>query len=283
MELLASHQRKLDAMQNAMPNRPLTLKHTGESLFNQILYIIVGLGLFLLVSSIVATGMGEILEDRKIASNPVDVPTAVVSGSCKGGKIPFLKGCDVTISNAGTTVKHEFSYFGLSANDNDANVVAQKDNPKNMNITLATEHIMNRIFTTLAWLVLGLMGLFLAYSNYKSIPVTQRLKKLFNTPAHQPWELVALPVKSSFDVNLEYNNTIDGNPKKMEFGYDDKNKKPFWLGNNKDLVVALKAKDTQTVIPILQSLDNIDLKKDEKQALLRAYTLFDVPDTIRQS
>lgn len=75
---------------------------------------------------------------------------------------------------------------------------------------------------------------------------------------------------------MQYDMILDGKPTTKRFIYNERGKNRFWLGSEDNLVVAIKAKDTETYLPLLYNLKNIDLSKDEKQALLKAYNTIDI-------
>lgn len=110
-----------------------------------------------------------------------------------------------------------------------------------------------------------LMGLI---NDIKNFMPKQRIKLTFNNPTHQPWQFVVLSVNSVGD-SLYFTTVINGIM--QEINVNGHEKTPMFLNKQQGKVVGLKANHCQTIIPLWESLSNINFSKAEKQAILQAY------------
>ncbi|MFB2539139.1 MULTISPECIES: hypothetical protein [unclassified Acinetobacter] len=264
----ADTQTLLTRLQESLPSRKLKVKDIGDGgVLNQLLWPIVFLAIVLLSIVVVVDGGKQILSDRKIANDPVEVVDAMVDGSCKRTKLSFVKSCDVAIQAQGQSVKHDFTFIAFSNEDYEAKVLAQKDNPTNMNVDVAINHMGGRILVLVGFGLLGLLGLLLALMSFRAIP--RRLKMIKNLNENQPWTFITLPVE--IDENMTtYKSHVDG--KEHTFHIEHKKNEP-WLLNPEDNTQVIAIKSGETVLPLYKSLHNIDFTDAERQKLLETYRM----------
>lgn len=256
----------LNKLQQHLPNRTLKLSNAGDGgLITQILLGLAGIAAALVISYALFGMTQSILKDRKLIDNSITVPAASVDGECESKK--FLSSCDIEISYKGQTIERGFTFVDFSSKDYNVEVLAQKDDPSNMNVDLALQKMTNRMLTAGGLLLLALGALIYGISVFRAIPKKQRLKKLMNAPENQPWEFVAVPATIDCD-EVSYTTEVDGQP--LELALNFQGRKPVLLNSDSDQkqVLGIKAKSQNTTVVLCSKLKNLDLTKTEKKPLL---------------
>lgn len=255
-----------------LPNKPLKFKKAGLLSVGQILLLI---PISLLVGGALlwwCTRMiKDVQTDQRIAENAIIIEDARVSGECKS-KMLILVNCDVIITRNNKPLKKSLYFLDLSSGDYNTDVIAPRDNPENLTLSLAAEKANNR-YGAIA--LLAIIGLFFLAAGIIALivrlPPRERAALAdLNRPENQPWRLVELDITLNKKGHpKEYTIDINGSRKKMPYPF--KNKQEPWVVNvsgNTATLLAFAPKNGGNAIPIDQQLTYISgLSKQEKAQL----------------
>ncbi|WP_230658588.1 hypothetical protein [Psychrobacter sp. I-STPA10] len=255
-------------IEQTLPQRPLKLKHVGDgNLLKQVCIIIALFSGAILLLFFTFDNVKDIIKDRKLVDNYVVLDNAKLHGQCEDSSNRyFFEKCEVVISYQDQKIKKEFDFisFNSSSSNDDLQVIAQKDDPSNISFNLAINVLKSRIITNIGYFIFALVTFWWGYTVITNVPKQGRVKKIMNDPANQPWQIIAMPVSCDID-SMEFTTDIYG--EETDLTIDLKHKKPLIISpmNDKNWVLAVKAKQTNTSVPLTTSLHNIDLSRQEKK------------------
>lgn len=254
-------------IEQALPNRPLKLKNAGDGHAAMQVILMTGFllagGFFFLYS---LDHIRDIYLDNKLIDNYVILDDVEIFGECNRSK--FINDCEIEIEYQDQLIEQKFEFFAKESFSDEVEVIAQKDDLNNISTDVAINNIKGRIYVTILMIFLSLAifgwGLKLAFD----FPKKGRIKKIMNDPANQPWQFTALEVDCSGGC-MEFKSNVDG--KEQAIILHIEKLKPVIIDHiegNLYWVLAVRAKNTKTVLPLTRKLGNIDLTKQEKTDLL---------------
>lgn len=256
-----------NAIEQALPQRHIVIKNAGDGgIFNQLIIIV---ALLLLSPFLFVNFLGDfkdISADKKLKDNYVVLEDAALRGDCKIRK--FFSSCDLTIHHNGEDLEKKINFVGTVSENKEVEVIAQKDDPNNISTTIAVDSTTNRTILTIGFLIVSALTFAWGVIMALNLPKKGRIKKIMNDPVNQPWQFTAVDVDCSGEC-MEFTTNVDGKDKKLIVQIDKQ--QPILLSEMDDeshaWVLAIKAKNTNTALPLTTSLRNIDITATEKAQL----------------
>lgn len=261
-------QDRLATITDAFPKRRMAILASGKQ--GMLLSLLFALLSLVIMGVLLYTSVPDLIYDYKVSQDPVVDTQAEIHGSCKTRKAIFVD-CDVTIKyrpapqdTATKEIKHSFGFVSFNPSMTTDAVRSKKD-PGMITTSIATEHILNRFFTTLGTTLL--FG-FLFFACCHSAWATRNFNRLAKTkPILQPQLVKVTQIQNNRTVSFE--TYIDGSKKKLN-NLMRKKSSPLYLPNNDNTALAVTITGSDHVILLDEQLTVLDFTEQERVALRAA-------------
>nr|WP_314467024.1 hypothetical protein [uncultured Novosphingobium sp.] len=249
-----------------LPNRPIAIRRHGFADRFRMLFLGVVLGL-VSIGTMVVVWPG-LYADHRIKSDPVAVPEAsLVSSECKTKRMSVNCEAGIAYPRDGQTQIRsvEFSFLSLTSGDYDTAIVAERNNPDNITLSLAIDEFWNR-FVGSALIVFGL-GTIAVLMVRRFIHLSATVKALKEPAPLKPvWARITLKNKKWGRTRITY-YPISGLRKGMGIvSLFAKNETPwmhFVPSQNETFVLA--AQHPGAILPVMldENFERLDLTQQE--------------------
>jgi len=207
-----------------------------------------------------------LLEDMKIAQNPLEDNQATLNGRCKTRLV--LVYCDISIqyeapgSRTRLTTHRTMSLLSFGRFESSGVVRHAKDSSL-VTTTIGIENIYNRIFSQVVWI-----GLFLGIVviGLRNLARNRRLTKIARSGQAVDVEPVVLTLTKSLAGAAYYGGTLNGKSIKYTIGGGAVGQ-AFCLSDDESTVLAVKVIQTGALMMLDDQLSMLDFTDAERSAL----------------